>query len=49
MGIGKIIKDFSWETLLSLPPTELLSLMLIVLVPLALLWYLFLLVLYLSD
>lgn len=26
MGIGKIIQDFSWETLMSLPPSEFLAL-----------------------
>lgn len=29
MGIGKIFEDFSWDALMSLPPTELLALVLL--------------------
>lgn len=33
MGIGKLVKDFSWDTLMSLPPSEFLSLLGILLFP----------------
>jgi hypothetical protein len=33
MGIGKLINDFSWDTLMSLPPSEFLSLLGILLFP----------------